>query len=201
MKFIWSSLISMILSSRPARALWIEIPDRLASPSVHLVEAREGLVIEMYTQPVLRQKLKSSIREGLVDWKFSFPGYASHHISGSRLMRGLWIEIISTQNHIHPCRGPRGPCGLKSLHHHSCAIPSSRPRGPCGLKCQNAIMHYYSTLCRYSRGPCGLEMLGSFEICLAVLSCRGPRGPCGLKSRCLNGLRPDRRRGLARALD
>ena len=134
--------------SRPARALWIEI----------------------YTPPVLRQEAGSRGPRGPCGLKFSFPGYASHHISGSRPARALWIEIISTQNHIHPLRsrparalwieicnhgkaragicsrGPRGPCGLKSLHHHSCKGFHRRgPRGPCGLKCQNAITHHYST--------------------------------------------------------
>ena len=150
----------LFIWSRPARALWIE----------------------MYTQPVLRQEAGSRGPRGPCGLKFSFPGYASHHISGSRPARALWIEIISTQNHIHPLRsrparalwieivntkapfpghpgrGPRGPCGLKSHTGYGTGegLCGRGPRGPCGLKC---------TYCNFTDEERG----------------RGPRGPCGLK--------------------
>ena len=38
------SISSMYFSSRPARALWIEIPERAFNGIIKGVEAREGLV-------------------------------------------------------------------------------------------------------------------------------------------------------------
>ena len=44
MKFASLAALTVVMASRPARALWIEIKKYLFCPSVVMVEAREGLV-------------------------------------------------------------------------------------------------------------------------------------------------------------
>ena len=84
----------MWLRSRPARALWIEIPF-------------------MHKEEIMIDK--------------------------SRPARALWIEMSGIMFLRNPLRrrGPRGPCGLKSLWPPVlCQHGSRGPRGPCGLKLQ-----------------------------------------------------------------
>ena len=83
--------------SRPARALWIEI--KLACNSIknhYWVEARVGLVD----------------RNSVIDATSLPPGKAV-----SRPARALWIEIqyANKVTFFDTRRGPRGPCGLKSV--------------------------------------------------------------------------------------
>ena len=169
-------------SSRPARALWIEI---------------YGVSLRLKAFPSRGPRgpcgLKSRRRNTF------------HHTArrGPRGPCGLKSQSRTPILSSYLCRGPRGPCGLKYKScHPSQWLPLRRgPRGPCGLKLPvTRAVHAKDesrparalwieinfetgarnpSLSRGPRGPCGLKLYTS--ALTAPAYGRGPRGPCGLK--------------------
>ena len=113
LKFHWHFLALLLPVSRPARALWIEIPGMNITICSRVSRPARALWIEILKVTDLKKLFKS------------------------RPARALWIEITAIAYVILTarCRGPRGPCGLKYPGSKIFHIPQCRgPRGPCGLK-------------------------------------------------------------------
>ena len=140
---MWIEIFAVLAScrsrtSRPARALWIEILIQEAGPgSGRMSRPARALWIEiLYAR---------GVRAGSIT---------------SRPARALWIEILHTSMCAHQIvgRGPRGPCGLKFHYYFQIHFLHSRgPRGPCGLKCPYVPLRPQAYAGRGPRGPCGLK--------------------------------------------
>ena len=122
-------------SSRPARALWIEIPEIVSVALLVMSRPARALWIEIGSDATLPSVYPVEAREGLVDWNFI--KIAIFRLLFCRGPRGpcglkcLWMKVIPG----YIGRGPRGPCGLKFFVPFNHLLPVSRgPRGPCGLK-------------------------------------------------------------------
>ena len=97
------------------------------------------------------------------------------------------------------CRGPRGPCGLKSKNRYKKYSSASRgPRGPCGLKYTHVENQHPDSLSRPARALWIEIVLEDAKVYVGWG--RGPRGPCGLKFRDIRNLTGIRGSRPARAL-
>ena len=97
------------------------------------------------------------------------------------------------------CRGPRGPCGLKS-YTQTVSVPGAKSRPARALWIEIAKDGKMQEVagCRGPRGPCGLKSKNRYKKYSSAS--RGPRGPCGLKYTHVENQHPDSLSRPARAL-
>ncbi len=169
------------ITSRLARALWIEISKFRGWREINGVEARESLVDRNRRRS---RDIKCRTR--------------------SRLARALWIEIVSSyisslhhqveareslvdRNYlegihlvIYPRRGSREPCGSKFLR--SCSLTLSSGRGsrePCGSKFH--ILHSRFLEDGVEARESLVDRNPAVPAPQSLSACRGSREPCGSK--------------------
>ena len=170
----------IVLLSRPARALWIEI-----------VQDSRWIARKMRRGPRGPCGLK---------YKASYQKIRPRG-RGPRGPCGLKCKMRYI-NHAISCRGPRGPCGLKFVRLEVILwMVMSRPARALWIEMVKALKALARLISRGPRGPCGLKF--ESEIITTPYSRsrparalwieipglwagdgqtgRGPRGPCGLK--------------------
>ena len=167
--------------SRPARALWIEMDQRI---HLRVSSPRRGPRGPCGLKSPPWSGLPGGCRRGprgpcglkSYTQTVSVPG------AKSRPARALWIEIAKDgkMQEVAGCRGPRGPCGLKSKNRYKKYSSASRgPRGPCGLKYTHVENQHPDSLSRPARALWIEIVLEDAKVYVGWG--RGPRGPCGLK--------------------